>query len=171
MKGINKVFYLIHQGLVQLAKSMMIAMTLIVFVQVVCRYVFNFSIRWSEEVPLILMVWFGFISMAIGVKKRLHISIELFYNMFPEALQKVILKVVDLLVMSFGICMVVFGYKLAMFTMTSTLPATKLPTGWLYMAIPVAGLLISYDSLMDLLGIDKIEEPEELEFNGGDTNA
>lgn len=171
MKGINKVFYLIHQGLVQLAKSMMIAMTLIVFVQVVCRYVFNFSIRWSEEVPLILMVWFGFISMAIGVKKRLHISIELFYSLFPKPVQKVIVKVDDLLVMIFGLCMVFYGYKLAMFTMSSTLPATKLPTGWLYMAIPVAGLLISYDALMDMLGIDKIEEAEELEINGGEDNA
>lgn len=172
MQGINKVFYHIHQGLVQIAKVMMIAMVLIVFVQVICRYVFSFSIRWSEEVPLILMVWFGFISMAIGVKKRLHISIELFFNMFPEKVQKVILKVVDLLVTFFGLCMVYYGFKLAMFTMTSTLAATKLPTGWLYMAIPVSGLLISYDSLMDLLGIQKNEEDiNEKNINGGESDA
>ncbi len=160
MKVINKGFYYIHQGLVWIAKIMMLAMVAIVSVQVFCRYVLDFSIRWSEEVPLILMVWFGFISMAIGVKKRLHISIELFYSLMPEKVQAVIRKVVDLLVAGFGIVMVVYGYKLASFTMSSTMPATKLPTGYLYMAIPIAGVLITYDTIMDLLGIDKIEEKE-----------
>ena len=161
MKVINKGFYYIHQGLVWIAKMMMLAMVIIVAVQVFCRYVLDFSIRWSEEVPLILMVWFGFISMAIGVKKRLHISIELFFSLMPEKMQFIVLKLVDLLVALFGACMVYYGYKLAMFTMSSTLPATKLPTGFLYMVIPVAGVLITYDTLMDLLGLDKIEDGGE----------
>jgi TRAP-type C4-dicarboxylate transport system permease small subunit len=83
----------------------------------------------------------------------------------PETVQKVVRKLVDLLVASFGMVMVVYGYKLASFTMTSTLPATKLPTGYLYMVMPIAGVLIAYDSIMDLLGIDKIEDPEEEQVN------
>lgn len=165
MALINKFFYKLHQVLVTMAKVMMVAMVIIVFTQVLSRYIFGKSIRWAEEVPLILMVWFGFISMAIGVKRKLHISIELFYKMFPLKVQWFIKKLVDALVASFGLCMVVYGYKLAMFTMTSTLPATKLPTGWLYMAIPISGVLITYDTLMDFLGLDKIKE------EGGEEDA
>ncbi len=173
MKVLNKLFFVIHQSLVTLAKIMMLAMVIIVATQVFCRYVLDFSIRWSEEVPLILMVWFGFISMAIGVKKRLHISIELFYSLFPDKMQFVVGKIVDLLVALFGACMVYYGYNLATFTMTSTLPATKLPTGYLYAVLPLAGLLITYDSVMDFLGFDKIEEKTEIEkmVSGGENKC
>lgn len=171
MALINKFFYKLHQVLVTIAKVMMIAMVIIVFTQVVSRYIFDTSIRWAEEVPLILMVWFGFISMAIGVKRKLHISIELFYNMFPDKMKWYIRKLVDALVGIFGGCMVFYGFKLASFTMSSTLPATKLPTGWLYMCIPIAGILITYDTIMDFLGLDKIQEQEADKEEGGESDA
>lgn len=152
--------YLIHgvqfieRIMVILAKVMIIAMVTITSVQVFCRYVLNFSIRWSEEVPLILMVWFGFISMAIGVKNKLHISIEFFYSLMPPKAQAVMERVVDLVTLLFGGCMVYYGFKLSVFTMTSTMPATKLPTGWLYAIIPIAGILIVYESIMSILKIN-----------------
>lgn len=165
MKVFDRIFHMFHQIMVFIAKIMILGMVIITAVQVFCRYVLDFSIRWSEEVPLILMVWFGFIAMAIGVKKRLHISIELFFSMFPEKVQKVVLKVVDVFILIFGIIMIYYGYKLASVTMTSTLPATKMPTGYLYGVIPLAGIMITYDTFMDLIGHTKIDS-EPLEFGG-----
>ncbi len=161
MKVFDYIFHKFHLMMVFGAKIMLLAMVTITAVQVFCRYVLDFSIRWSEEVPLILMVWFGFISMSIGVKKRLHISIEVFYNMFPKPMQKVVNKVVDAIVMAFGIIMIYYGYTLAKLTMTSTLPATKLPTGWLYAIIAVAGVMITFDTFMDLIGYSKLGEEQE----------
>lgn len=168
MRVVDGFFRKFHLAMVFIAKLMILGMVIITVVQVFCRYVLDFSIRWSEEVPLILMVWFGFISMAIGVKKRLHISIELFFNMFPKPVQKVMRKVVDIIIIGFGLVMVIYGYKLAIFTMTSTLPATKMPTGMLYAIMPLSGLMIVYDTFMNLIGHKTEEELEEV---GGESNA
>lgn len=158
MKIVDWIFHKFHLFMVFAAKIMILAMTIITAIQVFCRYVLDFSIRWSEEVPLILMVWFGFISMAIGVKKRLHISIELFFSMFPKKVQKFILKLVDCIILAFGCIMVYYGGTLSRLTMTSTLPATKLPSGVLYAVIALSGIMIVYDTLMDLMGHVKLDE-------------
>jgi len=166
MKLIDQLFHKFHLFMVSAAKVMLLAMVIITGVQVFSRYVLGFSIRWSEEVPLILMVWFGFISMSIGVKKKLHISIELFFKMFPKPMQKVIYKLVDLLMMGFGLVMTYYGFNLARLTMGSTMPATKLPSGVLYSVIAVAGVMITYDTLMDLIGYKKLDhEPSNWEVN------
>ena len=51
------------------ALTSMVAMTLIVTLQVITRRIFNFVYFWSEEVTLLLLIWFGFLGIAIGFKK------------------------------------------------------------------------------------------------------
>lgn len=152
----------LHKGMVLLGQIMLIIITLLTCVQVFCRYVLDFSLRWSEEVPLILMVWFGFISLAIGVKKKLHICIELFFRMFPESIQKVISKFVDLCILVFGMVMIVFGWKLAAVMMASTMPATKMPTGYLYAIVPISGVFVVFDSFMNLLNLNQDQSEDEV---------
>ncbi|PKM49660.1 MAG: TRAP transporter small permease [Firmicutes bacterium HGW-Firmicutes-7] len=161
MNVFRKVVDQFHELMVSFGKLLLILMTVLTCIQVFCRYVLDFSIRWSEEVPLIMMVWFGFISLAIGVKKKLHISIEVFFNIFPDYIKKWLLKFVDLSIMTFGIIMVVYGWKLAAITMQSTMPATKMPTGYLYGIVPLSGILVTYDSFMNLLGLNKSDEKED----------
>jgi TRAP-type C4-dicarboxylate transport system permease small subunit len=162
---VRKVFDYFYWFLILLAKIQFVAMCLITFVNVFCRYVLNRSIPWSEEVSLVLMIWFCFIGMALGVKLRLHISIEVFASILPKRLSKIILpKVIDLLVLIFGILMLIYGYKLIGYGMKSTLPATNLPTSVYYGAPVVSGLMIAYESFAHLLGLSKSEE-------GGVNNA
>lgn len=151
----------IQDCMIYIAMSLLVAMTVLTCVQVFFRYFIGKSIKWSEEVPLILMVWFGFISIAMGVKKRLHISIQLFFNMLPKKMQAILLKLIDLIILIFGVFMLIYGYKLTVSTMGSTLPVTKLPGGIIYAVVPVTSVMIIYDSLMFLLGIQGEEDSEE----------
>ncbi len=93
MKKVEKFFYFFNKVMVFLAQVMLVVMSLITCSQVFTRKFFDYSIRWSEEVPLILMIWFGFIAMAIGVREHLHISIEMVYRLFPKKMQKVVEKI------------------------------------------------------------------------------
>lgn len=160
MNQLRKVVDQLHKGMVVLGQFLLILITLLTCIQVFCRYVLDFSLRWSEEVPLIMMVWFGFISLAIGVKKKLHISIEVFFKMFPKSVQKILLKFVDFTVLIFGVIMVVYGWQLTVIMMGSTMPATKMPTGYLYAIVPLSGIFVVFDSLMGLLGLNEVETDE-----------
>lgn len=157
MKKVEKFFYYFNKVMVICGQIMLVAMSVITCSQVFTRKFFNYSIRWSEEVPLILMIWFGFIAMAIGVREHLHISIEVIYRLFPKKMQKVVQRLAYLLVAAFGVFMVIWGWQLTSKMMTSTMAATKMPRGYLYIIMPFSGALIAYYSLMDVFGVKRYE--------------
>ncbi len=112
------------------------------------------SILWSEEIALLLMVWIAFVAMAIGVEKSLHISVNIFYDRFPKWLQKGATKLYQGLTTAFGIALIYYGIQLVCSTLDSTLPASKLPSCWKYMMIPISGVFITYFSILDLFNLN-----------------
>lgn len=165
MNGIKKVMNYVHLGMGYLAMLQLVAMVLLISVQVFCRYVLGFSISWVEEVSLLLMVWFSFIAMAIGVKNKLHIAIELFTMWLPQQIKRqIISRIADISIIIIGFVLIYYGILLVQYGLLSTLPATGLPAAAGYIFVPVTGVLITYDALMDLLGFAKEEDLLEKYF-------
>lgn len=52
------------------------AMTLITFVNVVARYVFNDNILWALEATVFLFAWLVLLGISYGVKKSLHLGVD-----------------------------------------------------------------------------------------------
>lgn len=147
LKTIRGIFSIIEKFFEYLSMAMLSAMVVIICYQVVMRYVFNRSPSWSEEVALVLMIWFGILSIPIGVKLHLHIGIEYIYNQFPKQMQWVVSRFIFLLITGFGLVMIFAGIPLVNAMMRSTLPATKLPSAVNYMVIPLSGLMLTYNAL------------------------
>ncbi|MFP4508560.1 MAG: TRAP transporter small permease [Spirochaetaceae bacterium] len=148
-------FSILFLTLVTVAKLMIIAMTVIVGVTVFLRYVVGQGIRWSAEVAQVLQVWFTFIAMALGVRKGMHISINIMPEKLSPWISVALAKLQYLAVGVVGYVMLVYGYGLVQSTMRSVLPATRMPSGYLYLVIPVCGFLLIVESLTDLFGIDR----------------
>jgi C4-dicarboxylate transporter DctQ subunit len=55
---------------------LMAAMTLTAFVQVVARYVFNYSFVWALELNGVFFAWLIFVGMSYGVRVGAHIGID-----------------------------------------------------------------------------------------------
>jgi TRAP-type C4-dicarboxylate transport system permease small subunit len=158
VKAISKFFNAVHIFIGYVAIVQLLAMILIVSAQVFSRFITGSSIKWSDEVSLILMVWFSFIGLAIGVRQGLHISIELFTMKLSDKVKKnFIERLTHICTLIIGIILVYFGIKLAENGMMSTLPATGLPSAVEYLFVPVCGILVTYDSILGLLGIDTKE--------------
>lgn len=169
MNAIKKAINTLHVFMTYFAILQLLAMTIIVSTQVFCRFVLGFSISWAEEVALILVIWFSMISMAIGVKLRLHIYIELFTMKFSEKIKKnVILKITDAATLIFGGVMVYYGILLVQNGMTSTLPGIGLTSSTEYIFVPIAGAMIVYDSFMYLFNIEKDDDEFEHNLLGGE---
>lgn len=118
---------------------LLMAMSAIIILQVFCRFVVKSSLPWSEEVARYLQVWTAFIGGAYGVRRGAHIGIEAFALLLPKKAQK-ILSILIILVSIF-VCAVVCKYG---FDIVSTqlakgqlTPATRIPMGYMYAAIPV----------------------------------
>lgn len=152
---ILKVVNLIHVFLVELAKIFILAMVVIVFANVTLRYVFNSGILWSEEVALMLCVWFIFISLGLGVKQKLNITINLLNrDKLPAWFNTVLDLMMELIVIFVGAVMMIYGSTLVKFTMTSIMPATRWPAGLLYIVVPFAGFTMILEALLHIVGWD-----------------
>ena len=55
---------------------LMAAMTLVTFMQVVARYVFNYSFVWALELTGVMFAWLIFTGMSYGVRVGAHIGVD-----------------------------------------------------------------------------------------------
>jgi TRAP-type transport system small permease protein len=149
---VGRLFDFIHRALVLLAQVLLGAMVAIISTNVFLRYVFDSGLPWSEEIALLCVVWFTFIAMALGVRYRLHISVNVLPRNLPRVPELLLRRLTDLVVLGVGAVMLVFGWILVRFTSRSIMPASGLPSSLLYLAVPVAAVLIIWDSLAGLAG-------------------
>ena len=143
----------IHRAFVVLALTLLVLMTIIISVNVFMRYVLNSGLYWAEEVVKLALAWFTFISMAVGVKEGLHISLQLLPRM-QNTVDRVLTLLKDLLILGIGLIMIIIGARLIGFTSSSIMPATAWPSSTLYFILPFAGLLVSLEALLDLFNAD-----------------
>jgi TRAP-type transport system small permease protein len=161
----------VHKVLLVIAQVALFGMIAIVCVTVFCRYVLNTGIVWAEEVPRTLVALFAFIACAMGVRDHLHIGVGFFYNRFKAggAVRRVLDLVINLCTFACGGIMAVFGWNLCAQLWRFTMAATGLPRSVQYISMPIAGIIIMYDSLLFLFGVltedDRLfsEKEEELE--------
>lgn len=146
-KVIRAIFGIIEKIFETASMGMLVAMVLIICYQVIMRSVFNNSPSWSEEIALTLMIWFGILSIPIGVRLHLHIGIEYLFNKFSPRNQWILSRIIYFLIAAFGTVLIISGIELVQFTSMSTLPATKLPSSVRYAVIPLAGLTLVYNAL------------------------
>lgn len=74
-------------------------MTLVTFANVVARYAFDANILWALEVTVFLFAWLVLMGMSYGVKKHVHIGVDVIINAVPPKARYV------LAVISVGACL------------------------------------------------------------------
>ncbi len=65
-------------------------MTVITFINVVLRYVFNTSVIWGLEVTLILFAWLVLLGISYGFKVTAHLGVDALINTLPSKGQRVL---------------------------------------------------------------------------------
>lgn len=154
MKVLKKVGLFIDSLFENFTLLALVALIFIVTTQVFTRKLFNFVFFWSEEVTLLLLAWFAFMAIAIGVREYIHLGIESFTNLFGKGFNKVWDKVIDLAMLAFGVYLVIQGWDFTILMLDSTLPATKLPSSVTYLAMPITGVMICGYSLLQLFNVN-----------------
>ncbi len=148
---------IVHRIMLWIAQVSLLAMVVLVTYTVTLRYVFNTGVGWAEEVPRLLVTLFAFLAMGMGVRDHLHIGVNLFYNMFPKngKARRFMVFFGDFVVLLCGIFMLYHGWRYCatMFRMPGRLPMTGLSTWWQYLPIPMAGFLVTFDSILFLTGV------------------
>ena len=112
---------------------------------------------WTEEAIRFLFIWASCVGAAIGIKEHIHIGIDVIVNLFPFIVRKIIAVIVQVLLLVFDVFIVRYGFLLVTKTMTQPSPAL-LPMGYVYLAIPVMGILGLYYSVLEIIQVIRSKE-------------
>jgi TRAP-type C4-dicarboxylate transport system permease small subunit len=135
-----------ESGLVRLNRWVVIAlmavMAVLVFANVVSRYLFNFSIIWVEELTRYMMVWVGFIGSGLVLRFGAHIAVDVFQDLLPaRAAQTLRASIVVILAVTFA-TMTWLGFRYVAFAWDQETPVLNWNFGIVYLAIPIGSLLM-----------------------------
>jgi TRAP-type C4-dicarboxylate transport system permease small subunit len=139
--------------------GLLAAMTALVGVQIAGRFLFGYSIFWSDELARFLLVWIAFLGMSIGVRRGAHPAVDSLVRALPPAWRRpaVFLAVACSLV--FFLVMVGYGTLLVSRTWAQRSPSLGLRMSLPYLAVPVAGLLMGLHALAGAVGREAVGAP------------
>ena len=120
------------------------AMSFIIFIQVIMRYVFANSLTWSEELARYLFVWLVYFSVSFTARRQKHIRIDAAINLYPKKMRPYIEILSEIIVLAFSIFIAVTGvtvfHKIAWSGQMS--PAIGIPMQFVY-AAPMVGMALT----------------------------
>ncbi|WP_043930823.1 TRAP transporter small permease [Bacillus sp. EB01] len=154
MEILKRIGLIIDSLFEKFALASLLGLVAVVSTQVVTRKLFNFVFYWSEEITLLLLVWFAFMAIAIGFRENIHMGVDSFTEFLGKAFNKFWDKVIHLSTFAFGAYLVIQGWDFTVLMLDSTLPATKLPSSITYLAMPISGIMICAYSLLQLFKIN-----------------
>lgn len=155
-----------HVGMI-----LLVAMVIVVCFTVFTRYSLSYTPSWGEETALLCMVWFGFLSMALGVRDDLHLSITILDGILSVPVLKLLDMIKYLCTGGYGLFMLIQGQKLVQIGLLNRFPGLGLTSAWLYAAVPVAGVaMVVYSverSVLILMNKDSQSSADSAVCEGG----
>jgi len=127
---------------------MMAVMAMLVFVNVVCRYIFTFSIIWAEEVSQYLMIWIAYLGAGLAMREGRHVAIEMLQDRLPTPLGRTLRMVVGGLVLGFLGLVTVLGFQFVAFAWQQETPVLNISLGIPYLAVPIGAMLFALHLLL-----------------------
>jgi TRAP-type C4-dicarboxylate transport system permease small subunit len=132
------------------------------FVNVVLRYGFNYSLAWSEELVREVIIYTTFIGSCVAVRQRSMIKIDASVQLIPR-LKVPLTFFSHLVTVIFAFVMLIYGWKMAMLqlqTMQKTI-ILKIPYVYLYMILPLMGGLMLIRTLQAVYAdIQALRKPD-----------
>jgi len=147
VSALEKLSFTVNVWVEYLLFGLGFAMTIVVAIQVLCRYVFNYSLFWSEELARYLLVWLSFLGASVAYRRKAHPGIDIFQKKMPDGLQKISTGIVYLASLSLFVVMIFYGWRFAYFVRLQISPALYLPKWIIFSIVPLSGLILMIHGL------------------------
>ena len=118
----------------------MAALVLILFAQVLLRYVFDIGLVWSEELSKAIFVWIVFISISLQVYSNTYLE----FSFLREKIRKnqmLVYAFIRVCILVFFVVIGYYGYVYTVVSKAQIMYALKLSMSYLYMIIPISAAL------------------------------
>lgn len=133
-----------------------ILMSSLVFLNVLGRYVFGFSLPWGEELPRYLLIMLVFLGSSVALAQGKHVRLMFFINLLPNKLGALIIFIGNCLIAWFLVVLTDYSIQMVMSEgFRQTMPVMRFQMVYIYMWIPIGAILMLFH-----LGVQIIESIE-----------
>jgi TRAP-type transport system small permease protein len=145
-----KFFSSINKLLTILMVLCLTVMSVLIFGNVVLRYVFNTGIVWAEEMSRFLFVWMIFLGALVAFKENSHLGVDMLTRRLPFAIKRILFVISNIIVL-FTLWIVIDGsWKMTLVNIDNLAPVTKLPYAYVYGIGIIAGIGIGLIILFNI---------------------
>jgi TRAP-type C4-dicarboxylate transport system permease small subunit len=143
-----------------------IVMTILVFLQVVLRYIFNTGYPGIEEISLICMMWIAFFGGSLLFADQSGISVTIFVERLTPGKYRWAKLLFHVLTIIFLCLLIWYGYKFALVGKRMMFGASQISKYWSYISIPVGS---AFSLIFELNHLTKTLKSEPINFLGENT--
>ncbi|WP_280568444.1 TRAP transporter small permease [Chromohalobacter sp. 296-RDG] len=134
----------------------------VVALQVSSRYFTGSPTIVTDEMARFLLIWLGLLGAAYASGASHHLAIDFLPEHLPPRIRRWLKIALQLIILVFaGYVMLYGGAELAGQTFASgqTTPMLGVSMGWIYLALPLAGVFIALFSLLDIATLARTPRP------------
>jgi TRAP-type C4-dicarboxylate transport system permease small subunit len=122
---------------------MLLSMSVILSLQVFCRFVLNSSLGWPDELSGYLLVWLTFIGSILALADGEHISFTLLVKKAKGKVQLILKTIANLIMIFFLAILCQYSIPLVQRTWNQNAITVPVSKGFMYSAVPVCcGIMI-----------------------------
>ncbi|MEA1877987.1 MAG: TRAP transporter small permease [Bacteroidota bacterium] len=136
---------------------LMIILVLDVVWQVAARYLVKAPSSFTDELARFLLMWVGLFGAAYAHGKKRHLAIDILPSKLSGKKKENLLIFINVMVILFALTVLVIGgIRLVYITLTleQISPALRIPLGYVYLSLPLSGLVMIYYGLFDIFNKD-----------------
>ncbi|GBD91961.1 sialic acid TRAP transporter permease protein SiaT [bacterium BMS3Abin04] len=146
----NKVKRQLDNILSKIVIFIMAFMVINVLWQVFSRFVMKSPSSFTEELARYLLIWLGILGASYATGQKLHLAIDLLPTKLKGKKKLYLDIIIELCILIFSLSVMVIGgarLMLITFDLNQISAALQIPLGYVYVVIPLSGLIMSFYSL------------------------
>jgi len=124
---------------------LLLAATIVLFINVIARYAFHNASTWAEEAIRYAIVWVTFFGGSICVRNKTHVGIDIFVMYAPAMLKRVLSAFAQLTGAVFTAFVTYYGWQITQLVIETAQksPAMLMPMWVVYISMPLGSLLMT----------------------------
>jgi len=137
---------------------LMSVLVLDVLWQVFSRYLLSSPSSFTDELAGFLLIWVGVLGAAYVAGRKEHLAIDILIQKSPPARQRLLQYIIHALIFLFALSVMVTGGVVLMYTrfvLQVKSAALQLPLGYVYIVLPISGLIIMFYELLHIIKIKR----------------
>lgn len=118
--------------------------------QVISRYVLTAPSSFTDELAGFLLIWVGLLGSAYVTGKNEHLAIDMLVQRSGEKRQRILRLIIHILIAAFALFVLIIGGAWLVYTrfyLNVNSAALRIPLGYVYLILPVSGLIVLYYTL------------------------